>query len=134
LLSALPLLLLELDRCWALALPPADTGLVAPDAVLGTLDPIWPDGELDGLGSALVVLIDFSLVELIIGTNGGISFGGKVLKPGLESRPDSLLPWELGRLLDSESEFFSDLSLSFFSSGGIIGLDGDVSFPMALQV
>lgn len=74
-----------------------------------------------------------------IGTRGGISLGGKVLKPGFESRPESLLlPWELGRFVfsGSPSDLSKGLSLlfSFFSRGGMIGLEGDVSLPMALQV
>lgn len=87
------------------------------------------------MGSTLGVLVDFSLAEPKIGTRGGISFGGKVLNPGFESLPESLLPWELG-LLDagSKSEDLSNFSLSFFSSGGIMGFEGDVSLPIALQV
>ena len=70
-----------------------------------------------------------------IGTRGGMSFGGIVLKPGLESRPDSpldpLLPREEGLFSCSA---FSAASLSFLSNGGMMGFDGDGSLPILLHV
>lgn len=61
--------------------------------------------------------------------------GGIVLKPGLESRPDSpldpLLPREEGRLSLS---LLSPESLSFLSRGGMMGLEGEGSLPILLHV
>ena len=102
--------------------------------------PVGPDGEEDFL-SELDRLRGLSLLEdPEMGTRAGMSLGGKVLKPGLESRPDSLelCPWELGRFSESEEVFSEGLSApapaSFFSKGGMMGFDGEVSLPMALQV
>lgn len=96
--------------------------------------------------------LDLSVVEVLIGTSGGISFGGTVRKPGLfDSRPDSFLSWlSVLRFMSFEwdlSEWcisLEDLSLpsdellllgSFFSIGGIICLDGGVvSLPILLHV
>lgn len=87
------------------------------------------------MGSTLGVLNDLSELALEIDTRGGISFGGKVLNPGFESFTESLLPWEFGRLeLGSDSKALSNFSQSFLSSGGIIDLQWELSFPMALQV
>ena len=90
----------------------------------------------DFLGSGVGLL--FPLEELDeIGTKGGISFGGIDLNPGLfaESRPEeSLDPLEGLFLLSTEPGFSLDFSPSFFSIGGMIGFDGDGSFPILLHV
>ena len=70
-----------------------------------------------------------------MGTNGGISLGGIDRNPGLfaESRPDSFEATGLF-LLSTEPGFSVDLSLSFFSNGGMMDLVGDGSLPMLLHV
>lgn len=83
--------------------------------------------------------LDFRLVELEIGTNGGISLGGIDLYPDffVESLPDSLPLSLLGLfLLSPEVCLSEDFSESFFSfsRGGMMGFDGDGSFPMLLHV
>jgi len=107
------------------------------------------DGLLRSEADVGVLLLSEPVLE--IGTSGGISFGGGVLKLDLE--PPSLLAGEtpsrlspgfcdllpslvvdlaLGDLLSLPS--FSFCSLSFFSIGGMIGLEGPVSLPMLLHV
>lgn len=111
--------------------------------------------EEDGLLRSEVEVGDFLLLseDLEMGTSGGMSLGGGVRKLDLE--PPSLLPGEIpSRLLSpgfrdlrpslvvdlalGDSVFLPSLSLyaslSFFSIGGMIGLEGPVSLPMLLHV
>ena len=100
--------------------------------------PTGPDGELD-FGSTDRERGLSLLLGPEMGTKGGISFGGKVLNPlaDFESRSESLCPCERGLFEASESDDFSGSlpsPFSFFSKGGMIGLEGEVSLPMALHV
>ena len=100
-------------------------------------DKLWLVASLEELLLLLLALPLSVAFSPPIGTRGGMSLGGTVLKPGLEleSRPDSplepLLPREEGRFSCSD---LSAASLSFLSSGGMMGLEGDGSLPMLLQV
>ena len=158
-------LFLEVVLCPEEEWPPADTGREEDWQLDGTLAPDGPEGEDLDLASDADKLRGLSLLLLFppeMGTRGGSSLGGKLLKPGLESRAASRVsresrpdeeslelecrspwwePWELGRfsesdlLLLSEDDLLLSLVSLFFSKGGMMDLEGaDVSLPMAEHV
>ena len=119
---------LLVDLVLLMLVPVEETGRVT--VLVTDVSPIFSAFFGSGVGLPL------SLGELDeIGTSGGISFGGIDLNPGLfaESRPDSFETTGLF-LFSTEPGFSADLSPSFFSSGGIIDLEGDGSLPILLHV